>query len=141
MKQFHAQFYGASNGELVVAGQFDQELAKAAADLAGGGAPAYQRIANSTKKLEPVNLKIETPDKQNASFEAGIRFRMSDEDPITLPWCSPLYVRRVAGSRVPNRIRNVEGLSCGVSSRLLRLAGDLLFQLGDQRPQNTPKVE
>src|SRR5207247_4093458 len=37
VKQFHAKFYGASNGELVVLGEFDQaQLQKAAAELLGG---------------------------------------------------------------------------------------------------------
>jgi zinc protease len=148
VKQFHARFYGASSGELVVAGQFDQaELRKAAADLLGGwtSASPYRRIANSYKKPEPVNLKIETPDKQNASFEAGIRFRMSDEDPDYPAMVLANYMFGGSlGSRMPNRIRNVEGLSYSVSSRLTVPAegdGALFSSSAISAPQNAPKVE
>ena len=148
VKQFHARFYGASSGELVVAGQFDQAvLRKAAADLLAGwtSASPYQRIATSYKKSEPVNLKIETPDKQNASFEAGIRFRMSDEDPDYPAMLLANYMFGGSlGSRMPNRIRNVEGLSYSVSSRLTAPAqgdGALFSASAISAPQNTPKVE
>jgi zinc protease len=148
VKQFHAQFYAASNGELVVAGQFDQgTLRNAANELLGGWTSArpYQRIANSYKKPQPVNLKIETPDKQNASFEAGIRFRMSDEDPDYPAMVLANYMFGGSlGSRMPNRIRNVEGLSYGVSSRLTAPAkgdGALFSSSAISAPQNTPKVE
>jgi zinc protease len=148
VKQFHAQFYGASNGELVVAGQFDQgSLRTAAAELLGGwrSASPYQRIANSYQKPQPVNLKIETPDKQNASFEAGIRFRMSDEDPDYPAMLLANYMFGGSlGSRMPNRIRNVEGLSYSVSSRLTAPAqgdGALFSSSAISAPQNTPKVE
>jgi zinc protease len=133
---------------LVVAGQFDQAgLQKAAADLLGGWATAspYRRIANSYQKSQPVNLKIETPDKQNASFEAGIRIRMSDEDPDYPAMILANYMFGGSlGSRMPNRIRNVEGLSYGVSSRLTVPAeGDAALFSGSaiSAPQNTPKVE
>jgi zinc protease len=148
VKQFHAQFYGASNGELVVAGQFDPgSLRKAATELLGGWSSEqpYQRIANSYKKPEPVNLKIETPDKQNASFEAGIRFRMSDEDPDYPAMVLANYMFGGSlGSRMPNRIRNVEGLSYSVSSRLTVPAqgdGALFSSSAISAPQNIPKVE
>jgi zinc protease len=148
VKRFHAQFYGASSGELVVAGQFDQgSLRKAATELLAGWTTSspYQRIANSYKKPEPVNLKIETPDKQNASFEAGIRFRMSDEDPDYPAMVLANYMFGGSlGSRMPNRIRNVEGLSYSVSSRLTAPAegdGALFSSSAISAPQNTPKVE
>jgi zinc protease len=148
VKQFHARFYGASSGELVVAGQFDRTaLRNAATDLLGGwtSASPYQRIATSYKKPEPVNLKIETPDKQNASFEAGIRIRMSDEDPDypAMLLANSMFGGSL-GSRMPNRIRNVEGLSYSVSSRLIAPAqgdGALFSASAISAPQNTPKVE
>ena len=148
VKQFHAQFYGASNGELVVAGQFDREtLRKAATDLLGAWTSPgpYRRIADLYKKPQPVNLQIETPDKQNASFEAGIRFRMSDEDPDYPAMVLANYMFGGSlGSRMPNRIRNVEGLSYSVSSRLTVPAegdGALFSGSAISAPPNTPKVE
>jgi zinc protease len=122
-------------------------LRNVATELLGGwtSASPYQRIANSYKKPQPVNLKIETPDKQNASFEAGIRFRMSDEDPDYPAMVLANYMFGGSlGSRMPNRIRNVEGLSYSVSSRLTAPAqgdGALFSSSAISAPQNTPKVE
>jgi zinc protease len=148
VKQFHASFYGASSGELVVVGQFDSALLrKTAAGLLSGwkSASPYRRLATSYKKMEPVNLKIETPDKENASFEAGLRIRMSDEDPDYPALVLANYMFGGSlGSRMPNRIRNVEGLSYGVSSRLTAPSegdGALFSASAISAPQNTPKVE
>ena len=33
------------------------------------------------QKMMPVNLTIEAPDKQNATFDAAVAFPMSDADP------------------------------------------------------------
>jgi len=38
-------------------------------------------FAAGYKKVAPINQKIETPDKANAQFEAGVRFQMSEDDP------------------------------------------------------------
>src|SRR5262249_23239762 len=84
VKQFHAEFYGADAGELIVAGDFKQEeLRKAAADLLGNWTSRhpYQRMPTPYKKADAMNRKIQTPDKQNAIFEAGVRLRMTVEDP------------------------------------------------------------
>ena len=41
---------------------------------------AYQRLISPYKKAEAINEKIETPDKENAQFEAGMRFTLSEND-------------------------------------------------------------
>src|SRR5260370_19439382 len=92
----------------------------AATDLRGGGKSEtpHQRIAFFKKKPEPVNLKIETPDKQNASFEAGIRIRMSDEDP---GYPAMLLAHSMfggsLGSPLPHPLPNAEGVSYSGSFR------------------------
>ncbi|MDP8980117.1 MAG: insulinase family protein [Acidobacteriota bacterium] len=148
VRKFHGRFYAASHGELVVVGQFPQaELQKAAAELLGGWTNdvPYQRLASVYKKAEPMNLKIETPDKQNATFEAGLRIRMSEDDP---DYPAMLLANYLFGgslsSRMPNRIRNVEGLSYSVASRFNAPAqGDGAMFMGSaiSNPSNTPKVE
>ena len=148
VKKFHAQFYGASNGELIVMGEFNQaDLQKAAAELLGGWKSPlpYQRLESVYEKSAPVNLKIETPDKQNATFEAGLRIKMSDQDPDYPAMVLANYMFGGGlGARMPNRIRNVEGLSYGVSSRFTAPThGDAALFTGNaiSAPQNTPKVE
>jgi zinc protease len=148
VKKFHDRFYGAAHGELVLVGQFDQAaLQQAAAELLGNwNSPApYQRLASNYAKVEPINLKIETPDKQNAQFEAGLRIRMTEEDPDypAMVLASTMFGGSIT-ARMPNRIRNVEGLSYGASSRFSAPAdGDAAIFSGtvSSHPANTPKVE
>jgi zinc protease len=148
VKKFHAQFYSASHGEFVVAGQFDQDaIQQAAAELMGrwNGSAPYKRMTSTFKRVDPINLKIETPDKENAQFEAGVRIRMSEDDPDYPAMVLANYM--FGGSitaRMPNRIRNREGLSYGASSRFTAPAdGDSAFFAAtvSSNPLNTPKVE
>jgi zinc protease len=151
VRQFHGQFYGASHGELVVAGQFDpEELRKMAAEVLGGWASStpYAPLVALYRKAEPANLKIETPDKQNATFEAGLRVRLPDDDADypALLLANQMFGGSLGslGSRMPNRIRNVEGLSYSVASRFSVAArGDaaLFSAMAISNPQNAPKVE
>jgi zinc protease len=95
--------------------------------------------------VKPVNEKIETPDKQNAEFLAGYRFRMKDTDPDYPAMVLANYMFGGGlGSRAFDRIRNKEGLSYGVSSFFSAPdEGDQAsFGLtASANPQNTPKVE
>jgi zinc protease len=150
VKKFHAQFYGASHGELVIVGQFDQAtLRKTAAELFGNWtSPApYQRITEAFQKTAPVNLKIETPDKQNATFDAALRLPMSDTDPDypAMVMANYIFGGSITG-RVPDRIRNREGLSYGVNSNFQAPAptdgNAARFGAGAiSNPKNSPKVE
>src|SRR4051794_23373097 len=97
------------------------------------------------KKAAALNRKIQTPDKQNATFEAGVRFRMANDDS---DYPAMLLANQMfggsLGARMPNRIRNQEGLSYSVSSRLtVPVEGDgaLFSASAISAPQNTAKVE
>ena len=148
VKKFHSQFYGASNGELVLVGDFDQDaVRKAVSELLGGwkSASGFRRMTSRYRKTEPVNLKIETPDKTNAQFEAGLRMQLTDADP---DYPAMLLANQMfggsLGARMPNRIRNVEGLSYSVrSSFAASTPGDsaLFSAMAISAPANTPKVE
>lgn len=148
VKKFHAAFYGASHGDLVVVGPFNANgVQKAAAELLGAWSSAvpYTRIPSKYLKTTPVNLKIETPDKQNAQFEAGVRLQMSDTDPDYAPMvlANYLFGGSIAG-RLGNRIRNQEGLSYSVASNFTAASdGDAaVFSAGAiANPKNAPKVE
>ncbi len=150
VKKFHAQFYGASHGELVIVGQFDPAaLSKTAEELFGNWAsPApYQRITETFQKTTPVNLKIETPDKQNATFDAALRLPMSDTDPDypAMVLANYMFGGSITG-RVPDRIRNREGLSYGVNSNFQAPSpadgNAARFGAGAiSNPKNSPKVE
>ena len=124
VKQFHGQFYGASSGEVVVAGEFEAAQFKATLnELLGSwrSSKPYQRMTAPYKKTAAANVKIETPDKTNTTFQAGLRLNLSDEDADypALLLANQMFGGSL-GARMPNRIRNLEGLSYGVSSRLIR---------------------
>jgi zinc protease len=148
VRAFHERFYSASHGEIVVVGQFKEaDVRPAAAELFGAWAARapYARIATAYQKTMPVNLKIETPDKQNATFNAALAFGMSDTDPDypAMVLANYMFGGSITG-RAPNRIRNQEGLSYGVNSRFTAPAAGNAAVFGGaaiSNPQNTPKVE
>ncbi len=148
VKKFHQQFYGTSHGEMVVVGQFDQAaVSKAAEELFGTWtSPApYKRIVTDFRKTTPVNLKIETPDKANATFEAAMNVPMKDTDPDypAMVLANYIFGGSITG-RIPDRIRNREGLSYSVSTRFSAPAegDDAQFTAAAiSNPKNAPKVE
>jgi zinc protease len=148
VKKFYTQFYGASHGELVIVGQFDPGAAsKAAAELFGDwkSPVAYQRITTNYLKTTPINLKIETPDKQNATFDAGLMLQMQDTDPDfpAMVLANYMFGGSIT-SRMEDRIRNREGLSYGANSSFGAPSEGTAATFGataSSNPKNTPKVE
>jgi zinc protease len=148
VRRFHDQFYGASEGELVLVGQFDPAAAqKLAGELFGNwkSASGYQRVVTPYQKTEPGNVKIETPDKQNATLLAGMQIRMSDEDAdYAAMELANFILGGSFGSRLVHRIREQEGLSYGVRSGFdaptKMDSADFTAQL-IAAPQNVPKAE
>jgi zinc protease len=146
--KFHDQFYGASEGELVIVGQFDPAQAqKLAGELFGNwkSPSSYQRVMTPYQKTEPGNVKIETPDKQNATLLAGMQIRMSDDDPdYPAMELANFILGGSFGSRLVHRIREQEGLSYGVRSGFdaptQMDSADFTAQL-IAAPQNVPKAE
>ena len=148
IREFHQQFYGASNAEFVVAGQFDKnEVQKLAAELFGSwkSPSAFARILSPYRKVEPVQRSIETPDKQNAFYVMGGTLKMSDEDPDYPAMILANYM--LGGStaaRFFKRIREKEGLSYGVQSGFsapTKDDGGSFQGVALSAPQNTAKVE
>ncbi len=148
LKKFHDAFYGASHGEMVVCGQFDPaKIEKLAAELFGDWkSPApYERLSDSYRKIDAINRKIETPDKQNALFLAGMPVKMTDDDPDFAALLMADYMFGGSGSsRLFKRVRDKEGLSYGVGSQFNAPAKDDgagFSMYAISAPQNTPKVE
>jgi len=147
-RQFHAHFYGAGEGEIVISGQFDPvEMQKLVGELFGDwkSAKPYQRITNTYANVAPVNHKLETPDKQNALFLIGMPLKMNDEDP---DYAAATIAGMVFGgspnSRLFKRIRIKDGLSYGTGASFsipIKDDGGMLTGYAIAAPQNTPKVE
>jgi zinc protease len=149
VKKFYAEFYGASNAELAVVGDFDAaEVQKLVTDLFGAWkSPApFTRVKREWSKLETLNRSIETPDKANAIFLAIVTFPVDDDDP---DYPALLAANTMIGggqgeSRLSQRIREKDGLSYSVGSQFAagtaeRFAQILAFAFCN--PQNILKVE
>ncbi len=147
-KKFYQDFYGASTSEFVVSGQFDpQEIKKVAADLFGDwkSPSPYEKILTPHRSIEAGNQNIETPDKKNAMFIAGLRLPLKDTDPDYPAMELGSYMLGGSGaSRLFKRIRDKEGLSYGTGSQLAVPSEDngaILIGYAISAPQNSPKVE
>ena len=147
-KKFYAEFYGASNAELAVVGDFDPaEIRKLAEELFSSwkSPKPYSVVKRDWKKLDAVNNSLEAPDKTSAFFYAISTVSMDQQDP---DYPAMVLADRIIGgdekSRLWVRIREREGLSYGVNSA---------FRAGPQekygsfaavasaKPENTAKVE
>ncbi len=149
VRQFHQMFYGASHGELVIVGRFEPPaVEQAAATLLGSWKTAspYERIVTNYRPVQRINTKIETPDKENAQFSAALRLQLRDTDPDYAAMVLANYMFGGSGltARLPDRVRNREGLSYSVSSAFSAPAdGDaaLFSASAIANPRNMPKVE
>ena len=149
VKKFYADFYGADRGELAVIGDFDdKEIAKLAGELFAGwkNKKPYARIAQSYKNITALNQSIETPDKANAFFVAGLNLNMRDDDPDypALVLGNYMLGGGFLNSRLATRIRQKEGLSYGVGSQLEVSPLDRIgtfFTFAIYAPQNVAKLE
>ena len=120
LRNFYQKFFGASNGFLTVVGKFDEDAVKQTAErlLASWKSPSgFARIATKYQDVKAINTKIETPDKANANFLAATPIRMSDSHPDypALVMAAYMFGGEIS-SRMPDRIRNREGLSYGAGT-------------------------
>jgi zinc protease len=148
VKSFYRQFYGASTGELVVVGKFTPDDVRKAAEetLASWKSPSpYARIESKALPVTSINRKIETPDKENAQFNAGLRISMTDTDPDypAMVVANFMFGGSIS-SRLVDRIRNREGLSysAGSSFSVATPGNSALFSASAiSNPKNTPAAE
>ncbi len=147
-KQFYQKFYGAGEGEIVISGQFDpDQMKKLVTDLFGDwkSARPYQRIANSYAKLDSINRKIETPDKQNAIFLIGMPLKMNDDNPDAAALAiAGMVFGGSPNSRLFQRIRVKDGLSYGAGANFSMPSRDdsgRMTGYAIAAPQNVPRVE
>jgi zinc protease len=148
VKGFQQQFYGTSHGQLAVVGPLVRtEFQPVAEQLLGSwnSAAPYQHLSATYRKVEPINQKIETPDKANSRIDAAMLIAMLPTDPDYPAMVLANYVLggTITG-RVPDRIRNREGLSYSVRTTITTpQAGNALrfgfFAIAN--PGNMPKAE
>jgi len=147
-KKFYADFYGASNAELVVIGDFDSaEVQKLTTGLFGDwkSPVPYKEIARTWQKLTPVERSTETPDKTNAYFTMVSTMAMNQDDPDYL---AMVLVDTMTGgderSRLWTRVREHDGLSYSVASSFNAGTRETFAQFSGAAicaPENMAKVE
>ena len=148
VRKFYTDFYGASAGELVVVGDFDEaEVARIAGEAFGGwkSKVPYKPIPVALATTKNEKHLIETPDKPNALFVAGETFAMKDSDS---EYPALLLINYMLGenpldSRLPARIRVKESLSYAVQSVVTVGSLDRAGQwatLAISNPSNADKV-
>ncbi len=148
-RAFYKEFYGASNGELAVVGDFDAAAVKQVVEEAFGDwkSPAkFERVKTGYSIIPPASESIETPDKANAVFLAAERVKLSDQDAAypAMMFGNFLLGGGFLNSRLATRIRVKDGLSYGVGSSFTAKAEeeDGRFQMfAIAAPQNVARVE
>lgn len=148
VRQFYNDFYAPAEGEIVVSGQFNPEqVQKLVTELFGDwkSSKPYARITDPYMRVDAINHKIETPDKQNALFIAASALKMNDED---MDYAALTMGGMVLGgsptSRLFERIRVKDGLSYAASAQFYAPTkddGGAFRAFAIAAPQNMPKVE
>ena len=149
VQQFHRDFYGASNAQLTVIGDFDQkEIASLTTQLFGTWkAPQpFTRVPTVFADAAPANQSFPTPDKANAFFVAGFNLRIRDDhaDYPALLLGNYMLGGGFLSSRLASRIRQKDGLSYGVGSGLTVSSLDEYGRFtatAIYAPQNVEKLE
>ena len=149
VKKFHADFYGANNATMSFVGDFDEPAIKALiGELFGNwkSAQPFQRLVSKYTPVAAINENIETPDKANAFFLAGLGMEMRDDNPDypALVLGNYMLGGGFLNSRLATRIRQKEGLSYGVGSQFF--AGSLdnvgtFNAYAIYAPENATKLE
>src|SRR6185503_7832196 len=122
--KLYRDYLGSQAGELTIVGDFDEQacLKVLKETLAGWKAPTpYARIASPIKEEVPASQHtINTPDKANATFTAGLLFPLRDDDPDYPALVMGNYILGggTLSSRLGVRVRQKEGLSYGITSSL-----------------------
>ncbi len=149
VKAFYNDFYGGENGEISIVGDFDQnQITGLISELFKGwnNSKPFARIETRYNDVAAINKSIETPDKANAFFVAGLNLNIRDDDPDypALVLGDYMLGGGFLNSRLATRIRQKEGLSYGVGSQLsagsLDKAG-VFLSYAIYAPQNVTKLE
>ena len=149
VRSFHKSYFGAtSDSTLTVVGDFEPAEVEALARqlLSEWKAPTgYTRLANPYVKMEAKTANVNTPDKANAMFVAGMNLPISSEDSA---YPAMLIANHIFGDpsngRLFNRLRKKEGWSYGAHSDLSAgdqdNGGSLMIQ-AIVAPENLVKLE
>ncbi len=149
---FHRDFYGTTEGEIAIVGDFDPAEVKAQLQTLFGdwrsGKP-YAPISTRYTNVAAKSARFETPDKANAVILArsNLSLNQDDADYPALMVTNVILGGGTLSSRLGTRLRQKDGLTYGVSSSISADsspmgrddAGDLSIQ-AIAAPQNTERL-
>lgn len=149
VKSFYSEFYGASEATASVVGDFDEASIQAKLDEHFGNwvsSKPYKRIESPYEPIEPEDAQINTPDKSNSMFFAGMPVQVNDshEDYAAMMIGNYMLGGGFLNSRLATRIRQQDGLSYGVGSWFYGSSQDDSGGFGAyaiSAPENTAKVQ
>jgi zinc protease len=122
VRKLYTEQVGATAGELAVVGEFDPKgTLDSVQDFLKDWKPAaaYERISHpADTHVEAERIVIETPDKANAIYFAGLNLALMDTNPdeASLEIGDFILGGGTLSSRLGDRVRQKEGLSYGVRS-------------------------
>jgi zinc protease len=148
-RKFYKDFYGASNAEIAVIGDFEAESVQQSVSKLFGdwkSPKPFQILKREYKAVPAANELIETPDKANAMFFAGLPIDVTDDgkDYPALVLGNYMLGGGFLNSRLATRIRVKDGLSYGVGSMFsapTKSNGGQFMVYAIAAPQNVAKVE
>ncbi len=149
LKKFHERFYGASNMQIAVVGDFEEGVVSGELEKLYGKWESevnYQRVPNPYKKLKVKDQDFNTPDKENAVFVAVTSLPIGEnhEDAAALELGNYILGGGFLNSRLATRLRQKDGLSYGAGSFIGQSSYDKKTSMGAYAicaPQNLAKVE
>jgi zinc protease len=120
VKAYHQRFISSAHGEFGAVGELDEAAVKQALNDAVGdwrGGEPFARVPDPLLPATPKRFVLQTPDKQNATFNARLSLPLTDQDPDYAAFMLANHLLGSGGdSRLWNRIREKEGLSYSVYS-------------------------
>ena len=120
VRGFHKQFYGASNAELAIVGDFDADAMRTLiTELFGTwkSPSPFARVPDPYRTIKPAALRLVVPDKANAILIGSEKWPFNDSSP---DYPALLVASFIFGdssaARIPERLRQKDGLSYGAGS-------------------------
>jgi zinc protease len=148
VRRCYAEMVGATGAQLAAVGDFDPDALLALVEQLFGdwrSPRPFTRVPARYFERPPIEEQIRTPDKANAVLRAGLNLRLRDDHPdfpalVLGNW----LLGGTSSARIPQRVREKEGLSYSTYSYLSAAALDEAGVFGVASiyaPQNRERVE
>jgi zinc protease len=129
VKKVYGDLVGASYGDVAAVGDFNRDsVLTVVRELFGSwrSPKPFARLKRTFFDVQQMTEKIETPDKANAVFVAGLNLKVRDDsrDFAALTLGSYIFGGGFLNSRLATRIRQREGISYGIGAGISAQALD-----------------